>query len=117
MASNSPSRWLGPAALLVTLVAVLLVVATSMGGGSDGEPAAPAGNTTERREAQDGGSTTGRTSTTKDPSERRTYRVRPGDTLQIISERTGVSVEELQQLNPDLDPQALTVGQRLKLKE
>ena len=42
--------------------------------------------------------------------------VQAGDTLGGIAEKTGVSVETLQELNPNVDPQALTSGQRLKLK-
>ena len=39
------------------------------------------------------------------------------DTLGLISEKTGVAVEALQELNPELDPQNLIVGQRVKLRE
>ena len=44
------------------------------------------------------------------------YVVRTGDTLGAIAQRTGVTVERLQELNPTLDPQALTSGQRIKLR-
>jgi LysM repeat protein len=47
---------------------------------------------------------------------RSVYVVQSGDTLGGIAEKTGVSVETLQELNPNVDPQALTSGQRLKLK-
>ena len=40
-----------------------------------------------------------------------------GDTLAGIAEKTGVTVERLQELNPDLDPQALVAGQKIKLRE
>ena len=42
--------------------------------------------------------------------------VREGDTLAGISEQTGIDVDELLQLNPDLDPQALLQGQRIALR-
>jgi len=45
----------------------------------------------------------------------RSYVVKSGDSLSAISARTGVSVDALQRLNPDADPQALHVGERLKL--
>lgn len=45
-----------------------------------------------------------------------TYRVRAGDSFASIAEEYDVSVEELQQLNPDIDPRALQPGQKLKLK-
>ena len=47
--------------------------------------------------------------------ERGVYVVRPGDTLVSISEQTGIAVDELVELNPDLDPQALISGQRIRL--
>ncbi len=43
--------------------------------------------------------------------------MKTGDTLGAIAEKTGVTVERLQTLNPDLDPQALLSGQKIKLRE
>ena len=45
------------------------------------------------------------------------YVVKTGDTLGSIAEKTGVTVEKLQELNPELDPQALVSGQKIKLRE
>ena len=45
------------------------------------------------------------------------YIVKEGDTLGSIAEKTGKSVEELQELNPELDPQALVTGQEVRLRE
>ncbi len=45
------------------------------------------------------------------------YIVKEGDTLASIAEKTGKTVEELQELNPELDPQALVSGQKIKLRE
>lgn len=117
MTHRRPSRWLGPLALLAAVGAVLFVVSGSTQDGGGGN-----GTAEERREAADGGSSTtgartgpeARTATTR---KRRTYTVRPGDTLATISERTGVPVEELQELNPRLDPNSLSVGQKIKLTE
>lgn len=50
------------------------------------------------------------------PSGDRYYVVKPGDTLSEIGFDTGVPVEELQSLNPDLDPQNLLSGQRVRLR-
>ncbi|WP_205697549.1 LysM domain-containing protein [Conexibacter sp. SYSU D00693] len=111
MPHPSPARWLAPIALVAAAVAVLLVLAGS-GGSSDeaaSEPAAP--------------TSTGRTSTTvaqgqeQGDAASRTYKVKSGDSLTSIADRTGVAVERLQQLNPDVDAQTLRVGQTLKLRE
>ena len=45
------------------------------------------------------------------------YRIKAGDTLGAIAVKTGVPVERLEELNPELDPQALVAGQRIKLRE
>lgn len=45
-----------------------------------------------------------------------TYVVEDGDTLINIAAKTGVSVHVLQTLNPSVDPQILSPGQRLKLR-
>lgn len=104
---RSPARFLAPLALAVVLVAVFAVVSSSRNGGGD--------------DKGDKGSTTaaGRTERT-DTTPRRvraSYTVKTGDTLGAIAEKTGVSVEQLQELNPELDPQALVSGQKIKLRE
>ena len=62
---------------------------------------------------------TERTTTSEQPTAAppATYTVKTGDTLGGIAEKTGVSVERLQELNPELDPQALVAGQKIKLRE
>jgi LysM repeat protein len=47
----------------------------------------------------------------------KTYRVRSGDTLGSIAEKVDVPVDTLMELNPDVDPQTLRAGQRLRLRE
>ena len=44
-------------------------------------------------------------------------RSRPGDTLERHRRRDRDPVERLQELNPELDPQALVAGQKIKLRE
>jgi LysM repeat protein len=43
------------------------------------------------------------------------YSVRRGDTLGVIAERFGTSVDRLMELNPGIDPQALRVGQPIRV--
>lgn len=51
-------------------------------------------------------------------SRKRFYVIRGGDTLSSIAVKTGISVGELQALNPSLtsNPNALQTGQRLRLR-
>ena len=61
--------------------------------------------------------TDGETTTERKRPRRRRYTVKLNDSLGSIAEKTGVPVERLEELNPQLDPQALVVGQRIKLRE
>lgn len=104
VAGRNFARVLAPLALAATLVAVVVVVQASRPESSKPSSASP---TTSQR-------------TTTEPSRpararRRVYVVKAGDTLTAIAERTGVALAEIQRLNPDVDPQALQTGQRLKL--
>jgi LysM repeat protein len=47
---------------------------------------------------------------------RRTYVVQSGDTLGAIAAKTGTTVARLLQLNPGINPTALRVGQRIRVK-
>jgi LysM repeat protein len=44
------------------------------------------------------------------------YSVRSGDTLAAIADRFGTSVDRLMELNPGIDPQALRVGQPIRIE-
>jgi LysM repeat protein len=48
---------------------------------------------------------------------RSTYTVKIGDNLPAIAKKTGVSVQKIQELNPQMDPYGLQGGQKLKLRE
>jgi LysM repeat protein len=47
----------------------------------------------------------------------KTYEVQSGDTLTSIAQKTGVTVAEIQALNPEVDPQTLIAGEVLKLQK
>jgi LysM repeat protein len=104
---RSPARFVAPLALVAVAVAVVVVVGSSSTDG-DGNKANGSDSTTAGR--------TERTDTTP-RRPRPNYTVKTGDTLGAIAEKTGVSVEQLQELNPELDPQALVSGQKIKLRE
>jgi LysM repeat protein len=101
MPPRSPTRFLAPGALLAVIVAVFLVVSSGRDGGSDPAPVA--------------GTTTAATTTAKQPK-RKTYKIRSNDNLSSIAERYGLTVDRLVELNPEIDPQALRAGQRLRLR-
>ncbi|HET9739740.1 MAG TPA: LysM domain-containing protein [Solirubrobacteraceae bacterium] len=108
MAGRSPARFLAPLALVAFTIALFLIVT----GSNDTETESGPNRTSETRPAASpkGKGTNGR------PGRRR-YTVKPGDTPSSIAEKTGVPLADILRLNPDLDPQALSPGQRLKLRQ
>jgi LysM repeat protein len=49
------------------------------------------------------------------PARPSTYAVRSGDTLASIAEKFGTTVDRLMELNPGVDPTALTVGMPIRV--
>ena len=113
MRYRSPARWLAPLALLGSVAAIMVVVSSS-GGTSESTPSP--GITGSTAAQDDGGSADSTTTTATSPSDRRFYRVKDGDTLTLIADRTGVALEEIELLNPKIDAQTLRAGQRIKLR-
>lgn len=113
--ARSPLRFLAPVALVAFGLAFLAVItsARTPAGERTADQSAASARTAPTGDAQ----RPSERSTRRGASRRRSYTVRSGDTLGAIAEDTGVSVEALQKLNPDLDPQALGAGQKLKLRE
>ncbi len=73
------------------------------------------GQTSSRATASPSGKGgTGTKSKRKGP---RRYTVKSGDTPSSIADKTGVPLEEILRLNPDLDPQTLSPGERIKLRQ
>jgi len=112
--SSTSARVLAPAALVACAALLLFVLATSGGGDAD-----KGGNKANGSQTQTSKSSRPRRRRAQGPQgpQGGTYTVKAGDTLGSISEKTGVGVEQLQELNPQLDPQALGSGQKLKLRE
>ena len=105
MAGRNPARFLAPLALAAFVVAFYLVVSSGIRDKGDETPASSARPTATATPSKSKGN----------KRKRRVYVVKPGDTPSQIAEKTGVSLEQLEQANPDLDPQLLAPGQRIKL--
>ena len=101
---RSPARIFAPLSLVACAVAVLVIVnhnSSSSGGSNSTNP--PAATSTA--------------STTKQSTKRtpKSYIVKEGDVLSAIAIKTGVSLDTLIRLNPNVDAQTLHAGQKLKL--
>jgi len=117
-ARRSPLRFLAPIALVVFGIALLMVVSSSGDDDGNSKPSA-----SEQAKDRDLGTSTkkkkksNRRAAASGGLPTRTYTVKSGDTLGSISEKTGIPVDKLQELNPQLDPQQLVSGQKIKLRE
>ena len=108
MSEGKPNQFARVAAVLALVAAFLftVVLIASSGGGSDdngddnGDTAQEAGPTAKGQRALEDG----------------VWVVGEGDTLVSIAEETGLELDELIALNPDIDPQVLTTGQRISLR-
>jgi LysM repeat protein len=105
------ARLLAPLAL-ITFSVVVAVMVLGSGVVGDDENSQNAG-TSDLPAAKERTTTSGR------PGKRlqRTYTIKANDTLSGIAAEHGLTVDRLQTLNPELDPQGLVAGQKIKLRE
>jgi LysM repeat protein len=109
---GNPARLLAPIALVAFVLVLLIVIASS----DTSEDSGDSGDRVSQQ--QEGGTTTTPGDSLTEPRASSTfYTVKTGDTLGGIAETVGVPVTRLQELNPELDPQALVSGQKLRLRE
>jgi LysM repeat protein len=109
MAGRNPARFLAPIALIAFAIALYQVVKddTPATGGKSGATATQ----TPTPKAK------GKSSKKSSKKKRKTYTVRSGDTPSGIAEKNDISLEDLYKFNPDLDPQTMAPGQKIRLSE
>lgn len=101
--SSASARVLAVTALIVAFV-VAIVAITGSTGGDDSSGTSGKGQ---------GAKAAQKTQPKHIPA---IYEVESGDTLISISHRLGVPVFRIEELNPEVDPQSLIVGEQLKLR-
>ncbi len=109
-ARRTSARFAAPAAFLVAATIAVLLVRSAL---SDDQATPPPSTTT---------ATTTQTTTSDGPAgttttgERAFYEIQAGDTLETIAAEHETTVEQLLVLNPDIDPVALSIGQRIRVE-
>ena len=106
MAGRSPARFIAPLALVAFALALFAVVSSTS---SDGGDEKGAKGTAEPAQV------TPSPSAKKKRRHRKTYTIKAGDTPSGIAVKVGVPLDQILELNPDLDPQTLTPGTKIKL--
>jgi LysM repeat protein len=90
------ARYAAPLAFLAAATAAALLVRAGLKAGND-RPSTPSAAVTF-------------------PAGKRVYyRVRAGDTLSVVAERFHTTLDDLVALNPQIDPNALEIGERLRV--
>jgi LysM repeat protein len=100
MVRRSPARYLAPIALAATIAGTYLIVHDGLRHKSAAAPRAATLHTTSPRRK----------------SRAKFYLVQPGDSLTRIASKRGVPLATLEALNPNVDPNALQTGQRIRLR-
>jgi LysM repeat protein len=90
------ARYAAPIAFLAAATAAALLVRAGLKAGSDKASTPPA-------------------TITFASGKRVYYRVRSGDTLSVVAERFHTTLDDLVALNPQIDPNALKIGERLRV--
>jgi len=115
---RSPARFFAPLALILVLVAFLAIVSGSGNGGgstaTDQSSTSTSRSTTPATKKKAAKTKTTKKAATDTAS--KTYTVQVGDTLGGIADKTGVPLDRIEALNPNVDPHAMTTGQEIKLK-
>ena len=107
MGRSRLTRWLAPVAFLAAITIGALVVRAGFEHGKH-HAKTPTTTVTSKRKK------THRHSHPR--QQQRTYTVQSGDTFESIATKTGTTVARLKQLNPAVDPTALQVGEKIRVK-
>ena len=119
------ARLAAPVAFLIgiTILIVLVHSALSSGGGTTTAAGTTIARTTTKSKPKEKPKTTSSTTATGTTSTTATgtgpaqyYSIQSGDTLAAVAAREGTTVQELLALNPGVNPNALHIGQQIRIK-
>jgi LysM repeat protein len=106
------ARFAAPAAFLLAATIAILIVRSALSNDDAGTPQGETVRTIPSAEPQPA-ATPPRTNA---PAGAEYYEIESGDTLEVVADRFDTTVERLLVLNPDLDPVALRIGERIRVK-
>lgn len=110
------ARYAAPAAFLLAVTIAVLIVRAGLSNGAETTPAATTTIATTTAVTVEEPPATTSAGTTTEATGAEFYEIEPGDTLADVADRFDTTVEQLLVLNPDADPVALTIGQRIRVK-
>jgi LysM repeat protein len=108
------ARFAAPAAFLLAATIAVLLVRSALTNGDAATP--PVATTTAPTTTREKEPSRGTTTTTTNTAGAEFYEIQAGDTLAVVADEHSTTVEQLMVLNPDIDPVALRIGQRIRVK-
>ena len=110
MAHRGIARVVAPLALVAFVIALLMVISAS-GDHTDSGTSTKIGEGSAKSQKSKP-----HVRATKSTTAPKYYTVQPNDSFSTIAAQNGVSTDKIQELNPDLDPQLLSIGDRIRLR-
>ena len=109
---STAARYAAPAAFLLAATIAVLLVRSALTSGDETRtpPATVTTATTRTTKTKPGATTNTRTAAAE------FYKIQAGDTLAVVAAEHDTTVEQIMVLNPDIDPVALRIGQRIRVK-
>ncbi len=110
------ARFGAPAAFLAGVTVAVLLVRAGLSA-PDGPPATAPTTAAATAERTTSRTRTTRTTTAATTAEQpRFYTIQEGDTYGSIAAEFDTTIDRLRELNPDVDPTQLTIGQRIRVE-
>ena len=104
-------RYAAPAGFLAAATIAVVLIHSGLQSGKSGG-ATTAVTTTPRKHVATTTTTSRRTKAVK----KQYWTVQAGDTFEVISTKTGVSVATIEQLNPNVSSTSLFIGEKIRIK-
>ena len=102
-------RYTAPAAFLVAVTIAVLLIRSGLGGHTKSPPRATVTHPAATTVLKPPPTSTG-------VAAKQSYTVQTGDTFGAIAAKEGTTIAELERLNPGVSPNALQVGQKIRVK-
>jgi peptidoglycan DL-endopeptidase LytF len=109
-------RWAAPAAFLAAVTVAVLLVRAGLNHDAPATPQPSVNVPTVTAATPTATTTAVVTKSTTATTAATTYTIQSGDTYGSIAAKLGTTVAELQALNPGVDSNALSVGQKIRVK-
>jgi LysM repeat protein len=118
------ARYAAPVAFLVAITILVVLVHSALSSGGRDTTTAAQSPTTTHQTTTHATTTTKHTATTTSSTATTStttagakyYTIQSGDTFGSIAAAQGTTIGALEQLNPDVNPTALSVGQQIRIK-